>query len=227
MRYSFFMNIYFAIVLCFVPLFIFFLLIQIFSKIQLLTKLIAVFLGLAAVLPISFLQFYISGVSPFASTEWRTQLLRAILFNGFIEELIKMLMLLLLPSKKLSLGRFFLCALLCGIGLGCFESAIYFLQRLRYAYALGAQLVYRQIFVRMFTTDIVHALCAGLSCFFVWGIKCKKVYVVPFVFAVLLHGVYDFFALYDALRVFSIVAILFMAIQCRLYYMKLTENKNV
>ncbi|MBP3710482.1 MAG: PrsW family intramembrane metalloprotease [Treponema sp.] len=219
------MNVYLAIMLCFIPLFAFILLIRFFFNIHFITELTAVLLGLAAVLPISFLQFYISGFAPFASNIWHTQFLRALFFNGFIEELIKMVVLILLPSKKLSLGKFLLCSLLCGISLGCFESAIYFLQRLQHAHALGAQLVYRQIFMRMFTTDIVHALCAGLSCFFVWGSKNKKVHVLPFIFAVLLHGLYNFFALYDALRVFSFVAILFMAIQCRLYYMKFAKKK--
>lgn len=222
----FVMNVYAAIALCFVPLTLLFVLIHIFSHMKIINELLAVLFGLFAVLPISFLQFYIGSFSFFTSNNWITQLLHIILFNGLIEELFKALALAFFPSRKITLGNFFLCALLCGMSLACFESAIYFLQELQQAHAFGAQLIYRQIFMRMFTADIVHMLCAGLGGLFIWSVKHHKIAPLAIICAVLLHGLYDFFALYDTLRIFSIVAILLMAVQCRLSYLTQVERNS-
>ncbi|HAH63569.1 MAG TPA: hypothetical protein DCL73_15905 [Treponema sp.] len=226
MMYSCFMNIYAALALCFVPYIVVFLLLKFLGKVKITAELLATLLGLLAVLPITFLQFYIRGFPFFNRDTWSGELLKAVFFNGLIEEVLKMLVMFLLPSKKITLGKFFGCAFLCGASLGCFESAIYFLQRLQHANDVGAYLVYEEIFVRMFTADFVHMFCAGLSGLFVWSVKHHKVDIMALVYPVLLHGLYNFFALYDSYRWFAAAAILFAAVQCRLRYtIQATEKK--
>jgi RsiW-degrading membrane proteinase PrsW (M82 family) len=222
------MNIYAALALCFVPYFVTLLLLKFLGKVKFTTELFASLLGLLAVLPITFLQFYISGLPFLNRGSWSGQLLKAVLFNGFVEEVLKMLVLFFLPYKKLSLGKFFGCALLCGVVLGCFESAIYFLQRLQHANNMGAYLVYEEIFMRMFTTDFVHMFCAGLSGLFVWSVRHHKIDVMAIIYPILLHGLYNFFALYDSYSWFAMAAILFAAVQCRLRYtIQATEKKPI
>ena len=220
------MNIYAALALCFAPLFIIFLPIRRFAHVGIIAMLYAALLGLLAVAPISILQFYVADISFLQSDHWITQLLRAILFNGLIEEGVKMVVMLLLPSKRLSLGKFFLCACICGMSLGCFESAIYFLQHLQQANTIGAHLIYVQMFERMFTSDAVHALCAGLGGLFIRSVKRMRIDIAAVLFTPLLHGLYDFFALYDDFKRFSVAAILFLAVQCRISYRMQSEEKE-
>ncbi|MDR9858304.1 PrsW family glutamic-type intramembrane protease [Treponema socranskii] len=220
------MNIYAPLALCFVPLLIIFLPIHRFGRVGIISMLYAVLLGLLAVAPISILQFYAADIPFLHSDDWITQLLRAILFNGLIEEFIKMIVMLFLPSKRLSLGKFFMCACICGMSLGCFESAIYFLQHLQQANTIGAHLIYVQLFERMFTSDAVHTLCAGLSALFIRSVKRMRIDIAALLFAPLLHGLYDFFALYDDFKWFSIAAILFLAVQCRISYRMQSDEKQ-
>lgn len=226
LQYAFYMNIYAPLALCFVPLLIIFLPIHRFGRVGIISMLYAVLLGLLAVAPISILQFYAADIPFLHSDDWITQLLRAILFNGLIEEFIKMIVMLFLPSKRLSLGKFFMCACICGMSLGCFESAIYFLQHLQQANTIGAHLIYVQLFERMFTSDAVHTLCAGLSALFIRSVKRMRIDIAALLFAPLLHGLYDFFALYDDFKWFSIAAILFLAVQCRISYRMQSDEKQ-
>ncbi|QNL96496.1 PrsW family glutamic-type intramembrane protease [Treponema sp. Marseille-Q4132] len=220
------MNIYAALALCFVPLIIIFFFVRRFAQTGIILCLYAVLLGLLAVAPISILQFYAADIPFLNSDHWITQLLRAVLFNGLIEEFIKIIFMLFLPSKRLSLGKFFLCACICGMSLGCFESAIYFLQHLQQANTIGAHLIYAQIFTRMFTSDAVHTLCAGLGALFIRSIKRMRIDIAAVLFAPLIHGLYDFFALYDDFKWFSAAAILFLAVQCRIGYTSQAEEKS-
>jgi len=220
------MNIYAALALCFVPLIIMFFFVRRFAQTGIILCLYAVLLGLLAVAPISILQFYAADIPILNSDHWITQLLRAVLFNGLIEEFIKIIFILFLPSKRLSLGKFFLCACICGMSLGCFESAIYFLQHLQQANTIGAHLIYVQIFTRMFTSDAVHTLCAGLGGLFIRSIKRMRIDIAAVLFAPIVHGLYDFFALYDDFKWFSVAAILFLAVQCRISYTSQAEEKS-
>ena len=54
----------------------------------------------------------------------------------------------------------------------------------------------------------------------------KKVpLVMPFVLAVVLHGIYNFFAGFNGLFWwFSVVAILMAALECRIWYRQVVEN---
>lgn len=213
-----------GIILCFLPLIIALVIFTFWVKLNFFHQIVAVLIGLLTVIPISFIQFFLPDV-PFLLQFplWNT-LFKSLVIYGFVEELIKMFMTVLLPHKKSSTLQFLFLAFLMGISLGCFESVVYFLDHLQKANAKGAQLLYSQIFMRIFTSDIIHLTCAGLGGLFVVSCRQKKVKVSIFVFSVILHGFYDFFAGFaNFFKYFSFIVILLAIVECRIKYLSLKE----
>ena len=214
-----------GIILCFLPLIVALVIFTFWVKLNFFHQIVAVLIGLLTVIPISFIQFFLPDI-PFLLQFplWHT-LFKSLVIYGFVEELIKMLMTVLLPHKKSSTLQFLFLAFLMGISLGCFESVVYFLDHLQKANAKGAQLLYSQIFMRIFTSDIIHLTCAGLGGLFVVSCRQKKVKVSIFVFSVILHGFYDFFAGFaNFFRFFSIIVILLAIAECRIKYLSLKQS---
>lgn len=225
------MNVYFVLALCFVPYVLLFVISKFFCKVKVSTCLIASVLGLLSVVPIIFLQFVFAEV---VQVEKKLEMgaffvlfLSCLIYNGLLEEGIKMVCLFGIPSKKLELKEFFMASLLFGMILGCFESSIYFLQHLQNVNSRGGELLYSILFVRMFSSDLIHTFCAGLSGLFVWGIKNKKFSLMPLVYAIVIHGVFNFFRHFDGgIKYFSYVAILFAIIECRVKYVNFSSKKQ-
>lgn len=213
-----------GIILCFLPLIIALVIFTFGVKLNFFHQIVAVLIGLLTVIPISFIQFFLPDI-PFLLQFplWHT-LFKSLVIYGFVEELIKMFMTVLLPHKKSSTLQFLFLVFLMGISLGCFESVVYFLDHLQKANAKGAQLLYGQIFMRIFTSDIIHLTCAGLGGLFVVSCRQKKVKVSIFVFSVILHGFYDFFAGFsNFFKYFSFIVILLAIVECRIKYLSLKE----
>ena len=65
---------------------------------------------------------------------------------------------------------------------------------------------------------------------FIWSVKEKQPDVLALIFAVLIHGMFDFFVSFSTwIQWFSIAAILLAIIECRVHYEKnkpLTEYKK-
>ena len=213
-----------GIILCFLPLIVALVIFTFGFKLNFFHQIVAVLIGLLTVIPISFIQFFLPDI-PFLLQFplWNT-LFKSLVIYGFVEELIKMFMTVLLPHKKSSTLQFLFLVFLMGISLGCFESVVYFLDHLQKANAKGAQLLYSQIFMRIFTSDIIHLTCAGLGGLFVVSCRQKKVKVSIFVFSVILHGFYDFFAGFaNFFKYFSFIVILLAIVECRIKYFSLKE----
>lgn len=225
------MNLYFCLCICLLPFLAAFILFKHFSSITFSTELIASLLALLAVLPITFLQFFVgiffANIQVTSANSAVFLFLRILLFNGMIEECLKMLIMLLIPRKNLSFEHFFIASLLCGLCFGCFESMIYFLQHLQSANERGADLIYYMIFARIFTSDLIHTLCTGLCGICVWSYISKKGDGISLVIAILSHAVYDFFAGFQSnIRWFSVVVILFLALEVRIHYKKIKTAGN-
>ena len=225
MIYSYCMNVYFALILNFLPFFICFFSFKFLFKMKFSTELFACLFGFLSVLPITFLQFYLMSLVPEQLFSGKTDLsglfCKFLVYNGLIEELIKLILIALIPLKKLNLRAFFAASLLCGLCLGSFESMIYFLQHLSNANQTGAELLYSLIFARMFSSDLIHVFCAGLCGLFVWGIRRRQNNPMIFIYAVICHGLFDFFVYFDLwIHWFSVAAILFAVIECRVKYQK-------
>ena len=211
-----------TIALCFLPIIICFVIYTLLLKIRITDQLIAVLLGLIAVFPISLIQFFLPEFTIFERNPVLQTLLKSIIIYGFTEELVKMLFLIPIPHKKLSESDFLFLAFFMGLTLGCFESTVYFLDHLQMAASRGAQLLLSQIFVRIFTSDLIHMACTGLCGLFLYSCRNKPVSVSVFILAVVLHGVYDFFAGFqNDLKYFSIAVIILAFIECRNKYVSL------
>lgn len=215
-----------GIIICFVPIIIAFIAITIKSQLKVTHELLACLFGLIAVLPISFIQYFIPDLSSHFSSVILYSLLQSFLLYGLVEELLKMVLLLPLPHKNYGAKDFLLLSFLMGLTLGCFESVVYYFTHLQTASNMGAQLLYVQIFVRIFTSDIIHMTCTGLSALFIFSSRAKQRRISPLIYAILLHGLYDFFAGFNSgLRYFSIVVVLLAAVECRTKYKDIIKTE--
>ncbi|EID84300.1 hypothetical protein MSI_22420 [Treponema sp. JC4] len=211
-----------TIALCFLPIIICFVIYTLLLKIRITDQLIAVLLGLIAVFPISLIQYFLPDFGLFENNPVLQTLLKSIIIYGLTEELIKMLFLIPIPHKKLSESDFLFLAFFMGLTLGCFESTVYFLDHLQKAASRGAQLLLSQIFIRIFTSDLIHMACTGLGGLFLYSCRNKPVSISVFILAVVLHGIYDFFAGFqNDLKYFSIAVIILAFIECRNKYVSL------
>lgn len=193
--------------------------------------LISCLFAMLAVLPITFLQYYFSFLLPASnnSAQFTVFLLfaKVVIFNGIIEELFKTLFIALIPAKKIKFRHFFICSLLFGLCLGAFESSVYFLNNIQNANNRGAQLIYEMVFARIFTSDLVHMMCAGLCGIFIWSARTKKIDILAILFAIFAHTAYDFFCSFNGEgRWFGLAAILFVIVECRVHYQKFAGKKD-
>lgn len=215
------------IIVCFIPVFLCFF---IFKKFQIKTiqLLAAALLGLVAILPISFLQFWIPDAKNVFISPVIYSLLKSLIVFGFIEEAFKALLVLPLPYKKEETPlKFMLLSFMFGISLGCFESVVYYLDKLQTSLNIGGSLLYTQIFLRLFSSDIIHMTCAGLCGLFVYTAIQKKPRLHFFVYAFLLHGLYDFFAAFqNNLKWFALPVVLLAIIECRIKYTVLVPSEE-
>ncbi len=220
-----------GLILCFVPLVLVIALFTFVYKLKLIYQLIAVFLGLIAVLPISFIQFFLPELPGVGFSPILHALLKSLLLYGLIEELFKTLILIFLPHKNLSKSTeardFLQLAFVAGLALGCFESVVYYFDHLQIANSRGATLLYGQIAVRIMTSDVIHMMCTGLCGLFIYSCRNKPSRVSFLIIAVLLHGIYDFFAGFaNDLRWFSVAVVLMAIAECRIKYTSLQNNEE-
>ena len=220
-----------GLILCFVPLILVIALFTFVYKLKLIYQLIAVFLGLIAVLPISFIQFFLPELPGVGFSPILHALLKSLLLYGLIEELFKTLILIFLPHKNLSESTeardFLQLAFVAGLALGCFESVVYYFDHLQIANSRGATLLYGQIAVRIMTSDVIHMTCTGLCGLFIYSCRKAPRHASFLIIAVLLHGVYDFFAGFAGnIRWFSVAVVLMALVECRIKYTSLQNNEE-
>jgi len=213
--YALAMSIFFFIFICFIPLLVCCILFCLFIPgFKTRYGLVASCIGLISLIPITLIQFFILNLPIFDKNNILSVLVTAIIFNGLVEESVKMIFLLLLPSKKPTFPVFLSMSLLSGLALGCFETVIYLFAG------------FETIWQRFFTAVLIHTFCAGLSGIYVWLFKNKKSNSTPFIFATVLHGLYNFFAGFSgAYRWFSILAILMAILECRIWYTKVKNSE--
>lgn len=221
------MSVLVILVICFLPLIALLAICRFAAKVKLSALFIAALLGVIAVLPIVFVQFFVGDLRILNEHSYASELVRAIVLNGMVEEMWKAAVLFVLPVRRMILRDFFACALVTGLALGCFENAVYFLRSLQTANTVGATLLYAPIFTRLVTADMIHLFCTGLCGLFVFAARHHKTEIAALVFAVLTHGLYNFFAMHTTgIRFFAVAAILFAAIECRVRYVKVTEKNS-
>ncbi len=210
------MNLFLSLAVCFVPLVLIISLCVIFIKgFKVFYALCAIILGFVAIFLIIVVRTMADdffNFIPFALSGFFAVVLST-LFYAFIEESVKMLLLVLLPKKIATLKNFMLSCMILGCTVGCAETLMYLVSG------------YTGTISRLFTAVIIHTLCALLSGYLIWALKSKLVYIGPFFMSVLLHGLYNYFALQtSSLRWFSIVILLFSLLRCRVNYVNVKEK---
>ena len=220
-----------GIFLCFVPLILVILLFTFCYKLKITWQLIAVFLGLIAVHPKTIIQYFLPELPGIGFSPILHALLKSLLLYGLIEELFKTLILIFLPHKNLTESHeardFLQLAFVAGLALGCFESVVYYFDHLQIANSRGATLLYGQIAVRIMTSDVIHMTCTGLCGLFIYSCRKAPRHTSFLIIAVLLHGIYDFFAGFaNDLRWFSVAVVLMAIAECRIKYTSLQNNEE-
>lgn len=222
------MNIYIAALLCVVPYVLCFIGIKLFSKAKLVSLISASVLGLLAVLPISFLEYFQSVELPVFLKNANTilvSLLSCFIICGLIEEAVKMLFFVFVPKKNVAFGSFVAACFLGGLCVGCFENIVYLLLEIQKNNARGGNFLYLMFYGKRIAPLMIHAFCSGLCGIYLWSVINKQADVLAFIFAVLMHGIYDFFAQFDSfLKYFAFAAVLFAIIELRIRY---STNKPV
>ena len=217
---------YLGIVLCFIPLILMFIIDTFCFKLEALHQLFAILLGLFAVLPISFIQYFLPGIKFLEAMPVLYSLLKSIILYGLVEEMVKMVLFLPLPHKDYTEFKTLMLAFIFGAAIASFESVVYFLTYLQNSQITGGKLLYGSIFLRIFSSDIIHICCTGLCALFVYTLRNKPAKISILVTAILLHGIYDFFAGFtNGLRWFSVPVILLTIAECRIKYTSL-QTKN-
>lgn len=170
--------------------------------------------GLAATVPIALIQLLVFSLPVFSSGSIIMLFLASVLFNGLIAETIKMFLLMLIPGKEKKPLLFVICAIIAGISAGSFETTAYYL-------IYGTEI----LSMRFPATLLINAFCSGLSGLYVWSFKNRKQYIRPFLAAILLHGIYNFFAGFlFPIKLFAYVAILYTIIRLKFSYDRLTNK---
>jgi len=220
-------------ILCFVPLLFAFCLFTFVFKLKISHQLLAILLGLAIVFPISVIQYVVPTTNVFQNMPIVGTLLKSLIIYGLVEELFKTIVLVPVLSTKsikeeYSALQLLFLSFLLGLSLACFESLVYLFDRLQIANNKGAQLLYHHIFLRIFTSDLIHMSCAGLCGLFVISKRYNnnKSKISYLFLAILLHGIYDFFAGFqNNLKYFSYFVVLLALIECRVKYTALTKKE--
>lgn len=220
-------------ILCFVPLLFAFCLFTFVFKLKISHQLLAILLGLAIVFPISVIQYVVPTTNVFQNMPIVGTMLKSLIIYGLVEELFKTIVLVPVLSTKsikeeYSALQLLFLAFLLGLSLACFESLVYLFDRLQIANNKGAQLLYHHIFLRIFTSDLIHMSCAGLCGLFVISKRYNnnKSKISYLFLAILLHGIYDFFAGFqNNLKYFSYFVVLLALIECRVKYTALTKKE--
>lgn len=220
-------------ILCFVPLLFAFCLFTFIFKLKISHQLLAILLGLAIVFPISVIQYVVPTTNIFQNMPVVGTMLKSLIIYGLVEELFKTIVLVPVLSTKsikeeYSALQLLFLSFLLGLSLACFESLVYLFDRLQIANNKGAQLLYHHIFLRIFTSDLIHMSCAGLCGLFVISKRYNnnKSKISYLFLAILLHGIYDFFAGFqNNLKYFSYLVVLLALIECRVKYTSLTKTE--
>lgn len=176
----------------------------------------AVLLGLTALIPATLIQTL--SLKLFMSDNLIQSslpglLIFSLLMNGFIEESSKAGCLFFLPVSETNFTCFLFLALTAGLSFGCFETVIYLVN--------GS----KNVFIRFFTAQLLHAACNVCTAVTVYKVKTKQQWKISwFIQSCLLHGFYNFF--YVLGSGFIVCAIFCLLLSLFLAYKAYTESKK-
>ena len=207
------MNLFASIGICLVPLFLLSLVFLLcIKKLSSLHLLFSILLGFLAIIPVTVIQFFLMKLPIFTAENLLSVFVITFVFNGLIEESLKMTSGFFLPFKKMTFGSFVACGIIIGCAFGTFENIVYLVS--------GA----KNISLIFFTSLILHSCCSGLSAIYVWSFKNKEPKIFCFILAVLLHGLYNFFAGSEKFWWFSIITIIYAAVRLKFSFDRIYQS---
>lgn len=216
MKYSFMDMIYLQIFLCFLPIILSGIILPFCIKTLNFKRIcFALLLGILSFIPIVISQFFLFRLDIFTRKTISWIFLTCLICNGFIEETFKMLFLNLAckkaPKPTIDKSSFLGIGVLSGLTLASFETLIYFIT--------GST----NIILRICTAVLIHGSCSLMSAIFIWERKRNNSFSFMYFFAILIHGLYNFFAsLPGKFWYFSFSVIIFAIIHLTIY---LTRDK--
>lgn len=224
------MNLYAILGISFIPAVLVFVLSKILNPdFKVKHGILAGVLGLVTIFPASIIQYFFLNLEIFKEATFASVIITAIIFNGLIEETIKMIFICAFPQKKMTLSSFFCCVMIYALFLGGFESVVYAIRKFQEITLFSGHKIIVDILIkRIFSAQAIHAFCSGLSGIYIWNLRhSKSKNIIPFVFAVLLHGIYNFFISFSSeFRWLALVSIVFAAVECRSYYVSTKQNSH-
>ncbi len=208
--------VYASLALCLIPLVVLFICLALLVHDFKCTKgLWACLLGLIAVIPSVLLHMFFIEAGGFPVSTL-VALLFEMLLVALIEESMKFAVMFAMPARKTELSAFLSYSMLCGFSLGCFETLVYILT----GRTGGLSIVTR------LPAMLIHLACTGLAGLTVYSIRKKSVKILPFLFAVLFHGVYNYFEHFkdDFRQYFAFVVVLIALFECKIQYSNLKSK---
>ena len=207
------MNLFASIGICLVPLFLLSLVFLLcIKKLSSLHLLLSILLGFFVIIPVTVIQFFLMKLPIFTAENLLSLFVITFVFNGLIEESLKMTSGFFLPFKKMTFGSFVACGIIIGCAFGTFENIVYLVS--------GA----KNISIRFFTSLVLHCCCAGLSAIYIWTFKKKSPKIFCFILAVLLHGLYNFFAGSEKFWWLSIITIIYAFVKLKFSFDKVNQE---
>lgn len=197
-----------VILICVIPVAAVFVLEALFVKgFKVLPGLYAILLGLLCMAPALLIQTLLDKLKLFGTGTLFSLLCKIFLENGLTEETVKMGALFLISTKNKDLKLFLSLAALVGLSFGAFETLVYLVSGM-------------QIFTfRLFTSVVLHTALCVLSALFVFSAKNGTFRISGFIWAVLLHTLYNYFAGFKMQSAFfwvSIPVVIFALVICAL-----------
>lgn len=142
----------------------------------------AVLLGLLCIVPALLIQTLFDSLDLLRAESLFGLLVEIFIENGIAEEAVKMGALFLISAKGRDLRVFLALAVLVGLSFGAFETLVYLVS--------GTQ----SFTLRLFTAVVLHAVLSALSSLFVFTAKTGHARPSGFIWAVILHTLYNYFA---------------------------------
>lgn len=207
------MNLFASIGICLVPLFlvciVFLICIKKLSPLHLLFSLL---LGFLAIIPVTIIQYFLFDLPIFINPSLFSVFVLTFIFNGLIEETFKMSTSIFLPVKKMTFGSFVACGFLIGCAFGSFENIVYLIAGVK------------NISLRFFTSLLLHSSCGALSSIYIFSFKQKNPHISCFIMAILLHGIYNFFASSEKFWWFSIIALIYSFVKLKFSFDRFNQS---
>ena len=182
------------------------------ARLKVKTSLLALGLGLLAIAASVFIQLYTVRIPFFPENALFALLSVSLISKSLVVHLIKAGLIFPIPSKNKSFPIYFCCLILFGTACGSFE--------------FSKWIINGDLFLAI-TWLLIHIFSSALTGIFIWFIKEKQFRILPLIYSITAYGLFAFFASFTSLfKYISLAAVLFTAIETRIWFKYAKEAEN-